>query len=79
MVTAAVFLTTACASTTETVYVEPECEVPPLPTPPEVSAHQLKEAVDEELRPTIERREAELIDALIERHRMLEEVCRSTD
>lgn len=74
VIVAAVWATTGCATTERLVYVQPECTLPPMPEPPEVTALELDPLADEVYWRLL-RREREITDSLLEHRAMLRELC----
>ena len=64
---------TGCA-TERLVYVQPECTLPPMPAPPEVTALEL-DPLPDDVYWRVLRREREITDALLEHRAVLREVC----
>ena len=67
------FLTIGCA-TERLVYVQPECTLPPMPAPPEVTALEL-DPLPDDVYWRVLRREREITDALLEHRAVLRELC----
>lgn len=68
-------LLSGCSLLPERVeYVEPDCTVPPMPAPPEISAEELDPLPDDVFWRLRERDDA-LVSAIVERQRMLEALC----
>ena len=70
-------LTIGCA-TTEYVHITPECSVPPMPAPPEITAPPAcpaDECLTDETWGQIVEREAALIDSLLEHRAIVRELC----
>lgn len=63
-----------CATSERLVYVEPECTVPPMPAPPEVTATDL-DPLPDEVYWRVLRRDRELTDSLLEHRAILLQVC----
>lgn len=72
---AALALLTGCVTrtVTETVFVQPECQVPPVPALPPVHWAELHGSDDALNR--LEEYEALLVDSLLEHRAILNEVC----
>ena len=68
---AAACLTTGCATTE---YIHPDCTVPPMPDPPEVTGEELAPLPDE-VYWRVRERDAALVGAVRVRQAMLIEVC----
>ena len=66
---------TGCA-TDRLVYVQPECSLPVMPAPPEVTALDL-DPLSDDIYWRVLRRDRELTDSLLEHRAVLREVCQS--
>jgi hypothetical protein len=63
-----------CATTERLVYTQPDCAIPPLPKPPEVTALEL-DPLEDDVYWRVLRREREITDSLIEHRAILKELC----
>jgi hypothetical protein len=70
----AALITAGCATTERLVYLQPDCAIPPLPVPPEVSATELDPLADDVYWRVL-RREREITDSLLEHRAILKELC----
>ena len=70
----AVLIIAGCATTERLVYIQPECVLPPMPAPPEVTALEL-DPLPDDVYWRVLRREREITDALLEHRAMLRELC----
>lgn len=67
-------LATIGCATDRMVYVQPECSIPPMPAPPEVTALDL-DPLSDDVYWRVLRRDRELTDSLLEHRAVLREVC----
>ncbi len=63
-----------CATTTETVFVGPECDVPPRPVLPEIASERMDDLSDETYWDLMDR-ERRLTDWGLEMEAMLDALC----
>jgi hypothetical protein len=67
-------ITAGCSTTERLVYVQPDCAIPILPKPPEVSATEL-DPLSDDVYWRVLRREREITDSLLEHRAILKELC----
>lgn len=70
----AVWAMTGCTTTERLVYMQPDCAIPLLPKPPEVSALDL-DPLSDDVYWRVLRREREITDSLLEHRAALKELC----
>ena len=74
VIVAAGWIIAGCQTTERLVYVQPECTLPPMPAPPEVTALEL-DPLPDDVYWRVLRRDREITDALLEHRAVLREVC----
>lgn len=69
-------VTTGCATKTETVFIQPECSVPPLPSNlPEPDVDYIYDRLGFEVAEQLMLRERLIVDSLMEHRAILKEIC----